>query len=71
MSAPIAKWRTLSSRVSRDKWGPLLSISCAVISLGCIAEGLYFLGVITAGANLIAIRSAIRRPKKGNFAADG
>jgi hypothetical protein len=47
-----------------------LSISCAVFSLGCIVEGSYFLAAITAGANLIATRSAIRSSKKGSIAAD-
>jgi hypothetical protein len=41
-----------------------------VISLGCIGEGFYVLGAITAGVNLIATRSAIRSSKKGNFVAD-
>jgi hypothetical protein len=70
MSAPVVKWRKLKMCVSGGNLGPILSIWCAVISLGCIAEGFYVLGAITAGANLIATRSAIRSSKKGNFVAD-
>jgi hypothetical protein len=70
MPAPIAKWRKLTFCVSRGNLGPTLSISCAVISLACLADGFYFLGAITAGANLIATRAAIRSWKKDYFAAD-
>jgi hypothetical protein len=69
MSTLMARWRMLTSRVSRGNLGPILSISCAMISLGCIAEGFYFAGMITAGANLIVTRWTIRSSKKGNFAA--
>jgi hypothetical protein len=71
MSAPVARWRMLASRISRSNVKPILSISCAMISLGCITEGFYFLGMITAGANLIVTRWAVRSSKKGNLAAGG
>ena len=71
MSIPAANWRHLKSCVSRANLALILSFSCAVISIGCIAAGFYLLAAVTAGANLIATRSAIRRSKKDSFAADG
>lgn len=71
MSFAVVKWRKLPWYVSRANLGPILSISGVVISLGCVAAGFYLLASITAGANLIATRSAIRRSKKDSFAVDG
>jgi hypothetical protein len=70
MSAPNAKQRKLPSCVSRRNLVSILSISGAVISLGCIVEGFYILAAITAGANLIATRSAVGNPTKGSLVAD-
>jgi hypothetical protein len=64
-----ANWRYLKTRVLRPYFGPILSILCVVISIGCIAAGFYLLAAVTAGANLITTRSAIQRSKKKNSLA--
>jgi hypothetical protein len=67
MSIPAATWHHLKSQISGAHLGPIISISGAIISLGCIVAGFYLLASVTAGANLIATRFVIRRLKKENL----
>jgi hypothetical protein len=71
MSFAVVKWHKLQSYVSRASLGPILSISGAVVSLGCIAAGFYPLAVITAGANLLATRLAIQAIQSQKKIASG